>query len=253
MRYSDEQLLDLIRNKYNAIGKTPTKEDIDSDPNMPSSSTYLSRFGGLSKVYELLGIKPNVVYNLSIEKLVKFAQDFYEQNGRSPSSSDFDNTEGYPHSCFIRDVCNMTWNEFLTFANLPLFENGVNYKKNREAELYVKEILIKNGHKVEDLSLKSLNSPYSFIVDDKISISVKSSIPILNNNRYRWHFKAGINSNKFKPDYYICLGYNENRIIETMFVIPSDIIKVKQSLCIYTDAYNESIYATYEMDTIEFL
>ncbi|MFQ6009652.1 MAG: homing endonuclease associated repeat-containing protein [Candidatus Aenigmatarchaeota archaeon] len=57
--YSDEELVDILKKKHEEAGKSPTAREIDEDKSIPSSNTYISRFGSWNKALEAANIEPN--------------------------------------------------------------------------------------------------------------------------------------------------------------------------------------------------
>ena len=53
-KYSDEELLDMMRNKIEELGHEPTMKEVDEDKNMPSSSAYRNHFGSYRKTFTVL-------------------------------------------------------------------------------------------------------------------------------------------------------------------------------------------------------
>lgn len=250
MAYTNDYLLQKLNEKYIALGKTPTKDDINKDKTMPDASTYFQRFGGITKACELIKVSPNVVLNLSLDKCILLAQEYYQRHNKVPSVSDFDNTPGYPHSCYIRDVLKITWNQFLILADLPIFTLGDAWIKNRKAELIVKQKLLKQGYKVEDLSKENINANYSFIVNNRIKIDVRYSSPIKDNKREFWKFRVHIASKKYLPDYFICIGFNYYNQYDKMFIFPTKELTVKEVISIRIDNIKNSKYGKYEVNEI---
>ena len=56
---SDDELIELMIDKARRLGKTPTRADVNSDPNMPSADTYRRRFGTYTNAVIRAGLKPN--------------------------------------------------------------------------------------------------------------------------------------------------------------------------------------------------
>lgn len=241
--YTSEYLLQKLNEKCIKLGKAATKNDIDNDPDIPNSSTYLDRFGGITKALEKINISANKIENLTLNKGIQYAKEFYKTYKKVPTSKDFDSTPGYPHSSFIRKGLGITWNKFLKKADLKTFTNGDNWIFNRKAELLIKEKLLNQGYKIKDLSEENINAPYSFIVNDSISIDVRYSSPILDNKKYYWKFKFYMSSKKCIPKYFICVGfYNDNY---TIFVIPTEKLGIKQCISIRIKSMDDSKYFKY--------
>ena len=54
--YSDEELLQLLRDFSNEYGITPSARKFDADPNYPNVSTYINHFGKWSRALKLVGL-----------------------------------------------------------------------------------------------------------------------------------------------------------------------------------------------------
>lgn len=55
-RMPDDDLIAALVAKAEAIGRTPTQADINSDPEMPNHTTYYRAFGTLRKAYAAAGL-----------------------------------------------------------------------------------------------------------------------------------------------------------------------------------------------------
>jgi len=54
--YTNNQLQDFFRGKALKLRRPPSKREIDADPELPSYSTYLRRFGGKTNICNILQI-----------------------------------------------------------------------------------------------------------------------------------------------------------------------------------------------------
>jgi len=85
MRYTDEELLEQLRDLALTLGKSPSAVDANANPNIANVSTYMTRFGSWSKAKELAGITtPNKFGAKTDEDLIKSLAAFYDKNGRHP-------------------------------------------------------------------------------------------------------------------------------------------------------------------------
>ena len=57
--FSNEKMIQSLRDLAEKLGKTPSRIDIDSDPDTPQSHTYVSHFGTWNRALELAGLTPN--------------------------------------------------------------------------------------------------------------------------------------------------------------------------------------------------
>lgn len=56
IKYSNDCLLQKLRDLAIKLGRIPTSSDVDRDPNTPPRETYRARFGGLIKARMLAGL-----------------------------------------------------------------------------------------------------------------------------------------------------------------------------------------------------
>lgn len=59
VRYTDEELLELLRQKTAELGRVPLLKEIDQDPDLPASSLYYTHFRNYSNAVMKAGLKPN--------------------------------------------------------------------------------------------------------------------------------------------------------------------------------------------------
>lgn len=245
-----EFLLKKLKEKAAALGRTPTKEDIDSDKDMPDSSTYHKRFGGVTEACKLLGLPVTRVENLSLDKVIELANQFYQTYNRAPTVYDFDNTPNYPHSSYVRKDLGLTWNQFLILSDLPIFTNGDAWVKNFKAERVVKKLLEDAKIRYKFLSVENINAPNSFILWDSIRVDVRYSSPVRSRNVEFWKFRLHLQSKKVVPDYYICVGFNAYNQFEKVFLIPTKDLGEKQEVVsININNIRKSKYCKYEIES----
>lgn len=53
-KYSDKELLDMMKNKIEELGRKPTIKEVDTDEKMPSSGAYRSHFGSYRQTFTVL-------------------------------------------------------------------------------------------------------------------------------------------------------------------------------------------------------
>ena len=58
-RYTDEELLKMLKDMAERDGRVPTTKNIHANDNMPSVTTYVNRFGSFNKALELAGLPVN--------------------------------------------------------------------------------------------------------------------------------------------------------------------------------------------------
>ncbi len=86
-KYTDESLLQYIRDLHEQHGKVPQALDFKGNPLNPSPMTYTRHFGSWSKAVRLAGYLPrNYVY--SDKELLNVLVKFFEEHGRVPKYPD---------------------------------------------------------------------------------------------------------------------------------------------------------------------
>lgn len=234
-----------LKEKALALGRSPTKNEINADSNMPNASAYL-RFGGLIKALGIINQPTGRVCDLSLDKYIECAQKYFNDFNKVPTVSDFDNTEGYPHSSYIRKILKMSWNQFLEKAGLPYMTNGDMWAKNHKAELIVKAKLKNEGYIFEFLSENNSNAPFAFVINDGTTIDVRYSSPILDHGQYFWKFKLHLKDKKRKPDYFYCLGFDKASNFEGLFIVPTnDLREIQQVISVNIQNMRSSKYYKY--------
>lgn len=58
-RYTDTQLLDLLRGLASRLGRAPTLAELGAEPRMPAHTTFALRFGSYNKAQEAAGLMPH--------------------------------------------------------------------------------------------------------------------------------------------------------------------------------------------------
>jgi len=56
-RYTDEELLEMLKRKASKLKRAPSRREIDRDPNMPSSEVYMRRFCSWRRALHLIGFE----------------------------------------------------------------------------------------------------------------------------------------------------------------------------------------------------
>ena len=253
-RYTTEKLLLDLKLKVKILGRYPTKREIDADKNMANSTTYFDRFGTLRRAIELIDSSYTPPCELSLELFKKYAREFYALNGRSPTVADFDKTKEFPHSTYIRDVCNMTWNEFLDYCGLPTYDydEDLGAMKNRRVTLKIIEILKEKGYDVDDMRENTTSSDMTLIINQNLKILVKTSSPRQDKGNDYWKFHITAKG-LIKPDMLILIGYEDAEYSDEgkVFVVPYDDVSDKQTISINVNRIDGSKYGKYYVGNIQ--
>lgn len=134
-KYTNDGLVVSLQEKTRALGRTPTSEDVDADPAMPSYTTYRLRFGSFQNAIRKAGLKPAARHYAqhSKDELLNMLREMAKTLGRTPTSREIDLDPAMPSSHTFR----------YHFGSL---ENA-----NKEAKLALHEARTSNRYTKEEL------------------------------------------------------------------------------------------------------
>lgn len=98
--YTDDELLDSIRDLGEELGKRPAARDVRERDDLPSVQTYSHRFGSWSEALEAAGYRTGP---LTDEDCVELIQDLADELGRTPTHSDVNDRDDFPHVWTFQD------------------------------------------------------------------------------------------------------------------------------------------------------
>lgn len=116
-QYTDEELLDALQELAHELGKTPTVSDINRRDDMPSRSTYRSRFGTWNQALEAASIEPNQPFQFEREELIETLTDLAEELGRRPTRDELEQHTNVTEAPFRREFG--SWGKALQAAGFP--------------------------------------------------------------------------------------------------------------------------------------
>ncbi|MEA2037266.1 MAG: hypothetical protein U9O94_07170 [Nanoarchaeota archaeon] len=117
-KYSDEDLITLLRILANRLNKSPSAREMDFAQAFPDSKVYIQRFDSWSKALIMAGIKPNKrKTRYSDVLLIELLRNLAKKLGRSPAHDEMNRQQGYPCGNTFRDRFD-TWNKALEKAGL---------------------------------------------------------------------------------------------------------------------------------------
>lgn len=95
--YTDEELIEMLREFAKELGETPTIQQIQENDTMPSRGTYAYRFGSYGEACLEAGIEPNQAGGAyPREALIRELMDFAKENGRVPKQADLEADDDLP-------------------------------------------------------------------------------------------------------------------------------------------------------------
>ncbi|MBU4373433.1 MAG: hypothetical protein KJ714_03125 [Euryarchaeota archaeon] len=103
-KYTDPELLDILRSKARSLGRTPTSEDMDADQSLPSGMTYRYRFGSFRQAIRKAGLESTIRHYVqhSNEELLNMLREKAKTLGRSPIPREIDIDPNMPSSMAFR-------------------------------------------------------------------------------------------------------------------------------------------------------
>lgn len=145
-----DEMLDLLQNYIDELGRLPLCREIDVNPNMPHSGTYHKYFNGLNNAFVRLGYTPNkktIALRLSDEEIKDIYFEFISELNSTPTyelcSMVYELPS--PHTVMRRFEC--SWNDFISELGFtPNEQKPINpsYAKDGTLCLSATECIIHN-------------------------------------------------------------------------------------------------------------
>jgi sulfur relay (sulfurtransferase) DsrC/TusE family protein len=146
--YTKNELLQILVDFEKEYSRCPTQKDFISNSKFPDPSTYSNNFDSWSNALELARIDTKEHGNKYTEReLLDFIIDFYNINGKNPTTKDFNRLPGYPDSSTYRQRFG-SWPNAIKKAGLtPKRETPRKYKTEEERKIGLKKVNLKSVHK----------------------------------------------------------------------------------------------------------
>jgi hypothetical protein len=133
-KYTDEFLIETLKEYAKLKGKTPTYQEFEKDPSVPSATVYKNRFGSWNKALEIAGIKVNAIRKHSKEAIIRDALEFYRTHGRSPYYYELN------YSMTIIRYYWDGWNDFLNNIGLPQNLNYSHVTSKEDLKIFLQNL-----------------------------------------------------------------------------------------------------------------
>lgn len=105
---SDEELFEALRSVAADLGHPPTIVEMQTYDDLPSPSTYRSRFGSWSQAHREAGLEPRTQKTYSDETLLKGIVDLAAEVGGRPTANQMDERGPYAVSVYQRAFSSWT-------------------------------------------------------------------------------------------------------------------------------------------------
>lgn len=200
---SDEELLESLIHFSEENGRSPKKAEFNNNSRYPNYSMYQRRFGSWSNSLRVAGLRINNCLDTTDDELLEFLVQFFKENGRSPTQTDFNKSRKYPNYCAYRYRFG-GWQKALKLVGLDIdsmVKKGIvetSQQKARLSEIYILNHFNKKGS--IDLSGNNCKSPFDGICPEGETYDVKSSSLLID----RWIFDL---DNTYREDIkwlYLC-------------------------------------------------
>lgn len=219
--YTDEELLEYLKQFYEENDRVPITEDFDCNLKYPSYNTYRSRFGSWNNAIEKAGLHIKRFTKTTDNELLEYLKEFEKDNGRPPKQLDFNDNPKYPNYRTYMSRFG-SWQKTLRLVDFDIdtmIRKGVvetNIQKGRQSELYILET---NEKESIDLSGQNCQSFVDGISKNDISkndiYDVKSSS--LHKGKY-WTFIL----DKCVDFYYLVAYDKDHNNVLYKWKIPGD-------------------------------
>ena len=117
MKYTQEQLITILQDFANELGKTPSLQDYRNKKIKPSPATIFNIFGSWDNALIAAGFDKHGY--ISKEELLSYLVEYYNKYGEVPSTRKFNALKKYPNNVTYKRNFG-SWNTALELAGLPI-------------------------------------------------------------------------------------------------------------------------------------
>ncbi|MCP4180323.1 MAG: hypothetical protein GY756_21375 [bacterium] len=153
MRYSEEELINILRMKAQELGRTPKISEISA------RATIRKRFGTWNNALKKAGLELNSQKGLTEKEYIELVQKWANENGRSPKYIDWKNDSNYPDPSSILKKYNLTWSEILNKAgydsNIQMKNFTEHFDNISDSDLWI--IFEKEYYEIKSFSYKEFD------------------------------------------------------------------------------------------------
>lgn len=134
--YTNDELIELLREKAERDGRVPTRRSVNADSDMPSATAYCSRFGSWNKTLEIAGllVDRRLYRDYTDEELIELLKAKAERDGRVPTERSVNTDGSLPSSRFYSKRFG-SWNAALEAAGLSTNRSYCEYTDEELIEL----------------------------------------------------------------------------------------------------------------------
>ncbi len=116
-KYTREQLIFFMKKLAKRLRSPPRAADMDKDKKMPSSSTYMKRFGSWNSALETAGLQANYRHGYIKKELISSLVQLSKELGRTPKTKDLKGRKWIASASTFRKYFG-SWKKALSKAGL---------------------------------------------------------------------------------------------------------------------------------------
>jgi len=234
--YKNKYLIKMFKDFAEELGKTPTQSEIlkrrEIDTTFLTISLIRKRFGSLSKLVEICGLKSNYLI-LTNDELIKSLKVFYDKHGFIPSKKQFIKYANELPPIHLYDIKFHGIIKAMGIAKIPLSKSrteikdrAINDRSEKEMIDTFKDFYNKNGFVPKIKELESYNLPKISAITHKFNTYknfVKcAGIDIDNEVRFAYKkYRTDEELLVILKDYSINIGFPTIRQFNTSNNLPS--------------------------------
>ena len=137
-KFTKEELIQILKDKYNELGKIPTSDDMIN----PNKNLYIQYFGSWNNALKESGLKisqtrkpkrnkSNAFKNYTKEQMITFLKDWASEHNNTLPLNSFANEEYLPSPTFVRNKLEVeSWKEVKTLVEIH---------KHKKTKITIKE------------------------------------------------------------------------------------------------------------------
>ncbi|EOP60634.1 hypothetical protein IKQ_05886 [Bacillus cereus VDM053] len=153
MKYTDEELLNILKETSKRLGKSPRTKDVSE------YGTIISRFESWNKALEKAGLsinKERSYAHIPNDQLISIVKNWIEKHNKIPNRKEWDELDNVPSPETYRVRFNKTWSEFLEMIGYGKAKK--NHYRFKNANITNEEVLIQFKSEIYNILKKTNKS-----------------------------------------------------------------------------------------------
>lgn len=143
--YSDEEIVQMVKEKAEDLGATPTLSDLNEEVNYPDAYDFRSRFDGYNNLLFRASLTPNLERYGEKEIMDSLRKEYVENGFNRPDEKVLNGKDNFPTMGYLRQLYGGL-DEALEEAGIPIIEaNESKYFDNLENRIDLDQIREKSA------------------------------------------------------------------------------------------------------------